>query len=179
MAEKIPRRESRPRGEGGRVMAASAVISPCGTYRYRLTREWANGEKVLFIMLNPSTADAEKDDPTIRKCIGFARQWGYNGLTVVNLFAFRATDPRELLATKDPIGPDNDTEILAAIAGHERIVAAWGAKAWTVDPDRIRKMIGVDFLGVHAHAECFGLTKDGAPKHPLYVPYATNLVQYT
>lgn len=89
-------------------MIKSAIISECGKYRYSLSRIWdENKANVLFIMLNPSTADGDVDDPTIRRCIGFAKSWGYGGIYVGNLFAYRATDPKELLKVENPIGFEN------------------------------------------------------------------------
>ena len=96
--------------------AGAAVLSPCGAYRYLLTRRFGPGKKLAtFVMLNPSTADAERDDATIRKCVGFARSWGCAGLQVVNLFAFRATDPTDLRMADDPVGPENDVWLGRAI----------------------------------------------------------------
>ncbi len=106
---------------------SSAVLSPDGVYRYQLVREWDRARpRVAFLMLNPSTADATQNDPTIRKCIAFARSWGCGSLEVVNLFAFRATDPRELGrcgARVDPVGAENDGYILAAARRASVVVA--------------------------------------------------------
>lgn len=149
-------------------MRRGAVISDCGRYRYRLGRTWDDAlPGATFIMLNPSTADASVDDPTIRRCIGYARTWGCGALTVVNLYAWRATDPRELWKTADPVGPENDAHLIAAAksatASFGPLVAAWGAHA---DPWRIGDVLalpGMDRLGALA------LTKDGQPRHPLYL----------
>ena len=140
-----------------------AVLSSCGRYRYRLNREWLGGEgDILFIMLNPSTADEEKDDPTIRRCIGFARRWGFRRLWVGNLFALRATDPRELTRVADPVGPDNNEHLVGMAVSAECIVAAWGAwGALRGRDEEIRQIIG--------GLEHLGLTKEGHPRHPLYV----------
>ncbi len=97
-------------------MTGSAVLSECARYRYRLDRAWERDDHglgtVTWVMLNPSTADADVDDPTIRRCIGFSKAWGYNALTVVNLFAWRATSPRDLCAVEDPVGPDNEAHLI-------------------------------------------------------------------
>lgn len=154
---------------------SSAAISPCGTYRYRLERSWAASKPfAAFVMLNPSTADATDDDPTIRRCIGFARTWGHGGLVVVNLYAYRATNPAELRGVADPVGPDNDEHLRTAFAQAAQVggpvVAAWGTKA---GPDRVRK--------VAAMAERFvalRVTKNGHPGHPLYVPAAATPVAW-
>ncbi len=156
-----------------------AHISPCGRYRYSLSRSWglpdmatSAGEAPLFVMLNPSTADAMKDDTTIRKCIGFATAWGFRCLTVVNVFALRATDPAELYQADDPVGPDNDDAILSAVQSHELIVAAWGTEAIRRDRRRVERVRNI--LG--PRVRCLGKTKAGHPRHPLYVPYAQPLV---
>jgi hypothetical protein len=115
------------------------------------------------VMLNPSTADARRDDPTIRRCIAFARAWGYAGIDVVNLFAYRSTRPEELLRVADPIGPLNDAHILRAHAASSLTVAAWGAEA--VAADRARRVVGL--LG--GDIACLGTTVAGAPRHPLYL----------
>lgn len=141
----------------------NAILSPCGLYRYRLTRRWADGPTCGFIMLNPSTADAEKDDPTIRRCIGFAKREGCGGLIVVNLFAFRATKPIALLDAEDPIGPDADHHLLDAIQEVDGpLIAAWGNWNRGHRAADVAAMIG-------AHCACLGKTKDGHPRHPLYV----------
>src|SRR5689334_18589152 len=104
-----------------------ALFDPTGRYRYRLWRQWDPAKPaVAFVMLNPSTADATTDDPTIRRCFGFAQGWGFGRLEVVNLFALRATDPRELARHPDPVGPANDAHIAAALALTDQAVAAWG-----------------------------------------------------
>ncbi|HEU4405544.1 MAG TPA: DUF1643 domain-containing protein [Polyangiaceae bacterium] len=146
------------------------ALSPCGLYRYRLERRWGPGDVVTFCMLNPSVADSSKDDPTVKKCVGFARRWGCGSLVVVNLFAYRATDPDALdLAReggRDVVGPENDAHLRRAFAEAAlggRIVAAWGAhETW----GRAREvtLFGGPF-------EALRITKKGAPEHPLYVPY--------
>jgi len=108
---------------------ATAVFDPTRTFRYRLSRTWdREGPVVAFVMLNPSTADAEVLDPTVRRCVGFARAWEFGSLEVVNLFAFRATDPRDLLLAAAPVGPDNDQAIVDAASAADRVVAAWGTR---------------------------------------------------
>lgn len=146
-----------------------ARLDLSGAYRYTLTREVgpAAGGRVVFIMLNPSTADAEVDDPTIRRCIGFARTWGFGTLTVVNLFALRATNPRELLRHEFPDGMDNDRWTTWAIERADCIVCAWGALA---KPLRHRARATEAWLrGLGKWTYCLGHTKDGEPRHPLYV----------
>lgn len=151
----------------------SAVISACGLYRYLLQREWLGGYgRALFVMLNPSTADATQDDPTIRRCIGFAKAWGCAGLEVVNLYAYRATKPADMLAAGDPIGPANDSHIRAAAHRAKVIVAAWGANA-----ARDRSVAVRSLLSDHTmHA--LGLTKDGHPRHPLFVRGDAQLISF-
>lgn len=145
----------------------NAIISECGRYRYWLTREWGEGPLVTFVMLNPSTADAEQDDPTIRRCMGYARSWGYDGITVVNLYALRSTDPRQLWRADDPIGPSNDqyltTAAMRAALDDAPIVAAWGANARSDRVLAVRALRCMDRLSVLA------LTKAGTPRHPLYL----------
>jgi hypothetical protein len=145
---------------------SAAVISACGTYRYTLERQWdAARPLVLFVMLNPSTADAELDDPTIRRCTGFARSWGYGGLLVGNLFAFRVTDPRELWqrVSFEAIGAHNDLWLARLTARADYVVAAWGAQARAAG--RARQV--TQLLDVPMHA--LALTQTGEPRHPLYV----------
>jgi hypothetical protein len=147
-----------------------------GGYRYVLSRGWLTGSgRAVFIMLNPSTADNSNDDPTIRKCIGFAHHWGNAGVDVVNLYAKRATQPEHLWLAKDPVGEGNDELILDAVKYAKRygtpLVVAWGANA---KPDRVaevEQLIASEFVV----PLCLGVTKDGAPRHPLYLPYETAL----
>ena len=120
----------RPASYEGQFLRRSAAISSCGTYRWWLRRRFTRGgseKAVCFLMLNPSTADAERDDPTIRRCMGFARAWGYSVLEVRNLFAWRATHPRELLTATDPTGGPRGDRELRAVAKADLVVAAWGA----------------------------------------------------
>jgi hypothetical protein len=146
-------------------VAKTAVISDCGTYRYLLTRTWDGSlPHVGFIMLNPSTANADTDDPTIRRCIGFAKAWGYGGIAVRNLYALRSTDPKALRGHPDPHGPDNYRYVEAAADDH-LTVCAWGANA---DPIDSRGLIDA-LIGWGGRPHHLGLTKDGFPKRPLYL----------
>lgn len=143
---------------------SGAHISPCGLYRYRLDRRWEDGPTCGFIMLNPSTADAEKDDPTIRRCISFAKREGCGALVVANLFNFRATKPEEMAAAANPEGPDADLRLLETIDDVDGpLIAAWGAHWMAKDRGAyVSAMIGHQLC-------CLGKTKDGQPRHPLYV----------
>lgn len=146
--------------------ATGAVISDCGLYRYRLWRRWADGPCCVFVMLNPSTADATKDDPTIRRCIGFAKREGCGSLEVVNLFAFRATSPDDMKRAVQPIGPDNDRHLLEATRTADGpVIAAWGAHGGYEGRDR-----SVRLLLREVSLLCLGKTKNGSPRHPLYAP---------
>lgn len=177
-----------------------ATLSACGRYRYRLWREWrlhpkpalwdmwtdAAGQPIvdgageqlgepkacIFIMLNPSTADGDQDDPTIRRCVGFAKAWGFDRLEVINLFAHRATDPKSLLALThddDPVGWENQTHVSRALTESPlgRLVCAWGAHGGHLQQDET--MLG--WLG-DVPRVALGLTAEGHPRHPLYVPYS-------
>lgn len=155
-------------------MKRSAVISECGAFRYLLARNWTDQREsvLLFVMLNPSTADSDIDDPTIRKCIGFAQRLGYGGIEVVNLYAYRATDPKALKVAGYPVGPDNDRYTMAAIRGATNVVLAWGANArGMIMPDIVLRMVrgaGVTPLALRRLA-------DGVPEHPLMLPYTCTL----
>jgi hypothetical protein len=142
-----------------------AVLSPCRTWRYRLERNGlgANDRRLLVIGLNPSTADETLDDPTIRRCIGFARRWGYGRLTVANLFAFRTTDPGALRQAVDPVGPENDRHLLAC-ATADTILAAWGGGGNLYG----RGAAVCDLLQSPLWL-CLGRTSTGQPRHPLYI----------
>jgi hypothetical protein len=147
-------------------MQAGATFDSTGDYRYALWREWDwNLPRVGFVMLNPSRADAEINDPTIRRCIGFARSWGFGGLEVVNLFAYRTTTPKDLSQVADPIGTDNDSHLQSFPKRVDRIILAWGN--WGGLYKRDRQAL---FLLDSAHPlQCLGMTKHGHPKHPLYL----------
>jgi hypothetical protein len=147
----------------------SARISDDGLYRYTLSREWDEGDGTcLFVMLNPSTADATEDDPTIRRCVGFAKSWGYRRLEVGNLFAFRATQPDDLFLADDPVGQHDDFWLMWLYGRADRIVAAWGAhaKATARATEVLRRVHASIFSDL---VVSLGTTKDGAPRHPLYV----------
>jgi hypothetical protein len=150
-------------------------MSAKAAYRYRLERRWSGGTGLCgFIMLNPSTADERSDDPTIRRCIGFAKAWGYSGLIVGNLFALRATDPAMLLAARDPVGGRaNDLALVELVDEAALVLCAWGH--FSAAGDRGREAIAlVRQRGRVPH--CLGLTKHGAPRHPLYLPASTRPV---
>lgn len=150
----------------------SAVLSPCGAYRYALTRTWDESlPDVVWVMLNPSTADATRDDPTVRRCVAFARAWGRGGVLVVNLFAWRATSPDVLVEAHrrsvDVVGPDNDSHLLDAARGRDLVVAAWGARgALAGRAARVRELLRGGPLALLRR------TKSGEPEHPLYLPGA-------
>lgn len=145
---------------------AGAEFSEFRTYRYVLWRTWdvlLHPDQVLmFIGLNPSTADESADDPTIRRCIRFAKDWGYGGLFMMNAYAFRATDPRDMKASLDPIGPGNDEALRFRASQVGMIIAAWGVHC---SPGRAK--VVCEAIGRPIH--CLGKTKDGCPKHPLYL----------
>jgi len=150
-------------------MITDAYISDDDLYRYNLVRDWADDPEsrgMLFVMLNPSTADAVEDDPTIRRCINFAKREGCGYLEVVNLFAFRATDPKDMKEAADPVGVENDMVIRQALADADVVVCAWGAHGTFQDRDKEV----VDIIRDSGHdAMALGFTKDGLPRHPLYI----------
>lgn len=148
-------------------MNRTARISSCSRYRYELTRTWGGGLVLSFVMLNPSTADANIDDATIRRCLAFAKRDSYGGIRVVNLFAYRATEPSVMAQAADPVGPENDAHLLDLfMTDRPAVVAAWGAGGGLHSRDfvvrRLAHMMGVDLL-------CLGTTQNGSPRHPLYV----------
>jgi hypothetical protein len=157
----LPRVEGDPGSDG-----SGAAIE--GSYRYALWRALdpqATKTRVLFVMLNPSTADASNDDPTLRRCLGFARAWKFGSLEVCNLFALRSQKPDALRIARDPIGPKNDAFLRAALGRARLVVAAWGAHplAERRAPRVLRLLLGA------GDVFCLGTTKEGAPRHPLYV----------
>ena len=144
-------------------MQGMAIISDCGFYRYRLERVWGDGPAATFCMLNPSTADAALDDPTIRRCIDFARREDCGRLIVVNLHAWRATKPAELRLAADPVGPLNREHLLAAAEETEGpLIAAWGGWGPPETGAAAAELFG-------PRLQCLGMTQDGRPRHPLYL----------
>lgn len=179
----------------GELTASTARFSADGVYRYDLTRTWGEGKRVLWVMLNPSTATASDDDPTIRRCIGFSKDWGYGGLVVCNLYALRSTNPKGLLAVDDPIGPENETTIRHWMThpSIEMMVCAWGAhvdmpnlprrltpERWTqhlpVDPED--EEFGLTDYRWVPSTFCLGRSKNGHPRHPLYLKRDADLLPY-
>ncbi len=152
-----------------------ATLSDDGVYRYRLWRRWGDGGSLVFVMLNPSTADATEDDPTIRRCIGFARSWGYDGIQVVNLYALRATNPKGLLGHPDPEGPGNPAAWREAGCHYRKMVAAWGVNCHMSGLPASRAF----WENAPIRFKCVGITKGGDPKHPLYVRGDTPLTEFT
>jgi hypothetical protein len=153
-----------------------AAFSPDRVYRYSLWRQVVephdNLPWVAFIGLNPSTADAFQNDPTVRRCMGFAERWGYGRMCMLNLFAYRATDPRIMRAQDDPIGDANDQFLRGVCAGVEAIVMCWGAHgAYRGRASQVREMLReMEKVGTLYH---LGKTQGGQPKHPLYLSNAT------
>lgn len=143
---------------------AGALLCADRRYRYLLWRRWSEGHGTLLVIaLNPSTADAHRDDPTVRRCVGFARDWGFRTLLVANLFAYRAAHPSDLRRAEDPVGPDNERLLRCALATAGRVLVAWGNGGRWRGRDR-------QVLESLSRPLCLGLTRLGAPRHPLYVP---------
>lgn len=149
-------------------MEATATFSPDRVHRYTLWRDWAgltptgNGF-AMIIGLNPSTADETENDPTIRRCIGFAKAWGYDALCMTNIFAFRETDRDVMTQQSEPIGPDNDQVLIDLSAKASIVVAAWGTYgAHMGRGEQVRHLL--------PNLHCLRLTKYGHPEHPLYLP---------
>jgi hypothetical protein len=156
----------------------SAVLSPCGLYRYHLSRSIGMGDRrVTFVGVNPSTADAHVDDATVRKWVGFARRWGFDRIDVVNLFAFRATDVRQLAGEADPIGPLNDDYIDEHVQAADLVVPCWGNRSKL--PVSLRhRVLDIDHLirtRALGQTKCLGFTGSGDPRHPLMLGYDTPL----
>lgn len=158
-------------------------------YRYTLWRDWSDDsleleeregnhshQFVQFIGLNPSTADETRDDNTLRKCIGFAKRWGYGALCMTNLFAFRATNPKDMLKAADPIGTGNTGHILRCAREAGIVIAAWGVKGEYKAQD-LAILVALRDIGVTL--KCLRMNDDGTPEHPLYVPYNVKPVDWT
>lgn len=155
---------------------SGAVFSADEVYRYELWRRWAAGPELGFGMLNPSTAGAFENDPTIRKCIGFAKRLGFGGLRVANMFGARATDPKALRTFTDPVGPENDAAIVRVFQGAQTCIVAWGASDVGGGLIAARIHTVLDLLARHEiQPHCLGRSKDGHPRHPLMLAYSTPL----
>jgi len=158
---------------------SGALISNCKKYRYWLNRPFEDSflgtKTVLFVMLNPSTADAFIDDPTIRRCINFAKSWGYKGLIVVNLYAYRATKPCDLWKCKDPVGPENN-QWLSKLTKEKNftVVCAWGANAKSEQVEKFKNITKNN----NTKLWCLGTTKNGSPRHPLYIKADQPLIEW-
>ena len=148
-------------------MQKAAHISDCEKYRYSLSREWDETKKsCLLIMLNPSKADATINDPTITRCIHFAKSWGYGSLQVVNLFAYRATQRARLKRVLDPVGEETDTILLKHAKKADAIVCAWGIDGTFLGRNKeVLQLLKKEGYSIH----CIACTKEGEPKHPLYL----------
>lgn len=147
-----------------------AVYSPCARYRYALTRVWdATAPRAVFVMLNPSTATEVQNDPTVERCERRARALGFGGFRVVNIFAFRATDPKVMRAQADPVGPDNDAAIAEAVGWGDQIICAWGNHGAYLGRGRTVEAL---LCAEGKPLFCLELTQTGVPKHPLYIGYA-------
>jgi hypothetical protein len=160
--------------------AGATFDEPARIYRYRLWRRWGPwpGRLVVWVLLNPSTADAHVLDPTLRRCEGFSRAWGYDGMEIVNLFALRSTDPQRLYDTTAPAGESgpavNDRAILAAAARASLVVCGWGRER--LAQDRARAILAD--LREAAPLHCLGTNADGSPRHPLYLAATTPLQRF-
>ena len=153
--------------ESGDWGMATATFSGDRVHRYLLTRTWDEElPTVNFLMLNPSTADAFRLDPTNRRCVGFAQAWGYGSMVTTNIFAYRSTDPAGLQTATDPVGPDNDEAILSAAGSADLVIAAWGTHGELHNRGATVKTM-LDSAGIEL--QLLRLTKHGHPGHPLYV----------
>jgi hypothetical protein len=183
------------------VDTGGAVFSACGQYRYELRRNivqkapslpWdvadrddgarlvadaaaASSRKIVFGMLNPSVATAEINDPTIRRCIGFAAAWGFRHLSVFNAYGLISPYPEDLWKVPDPVGPDNDSHILDIVSDADMVIAAWGVNITREREKAVRGLLAAAGMKLHH----LGLTKDGHPKHPLYLPKTVTPTEWT
>jgi hypothetical protein len=161
-------------------MKRAASISEDTYYRYTLSRQWDEAKPgIVWVGLNSSTADGERDDPTSRRVIDFSQRWGFGTANIVNLFAFRATDPRELTRTKlDPVGPANDSAIAQCLSISSVVVLAWGTHPFAVRSGRVRAVW--DLVAKYPIAKvCLGVTQNGSPRHPLYVASDTKVKHWS
>lgn len=156
--------------------ASVATYSDCERYRYALRRVWdAQGARVLFIMLNPSKATEQQNDPTVERCEQRARQLGFGGFCVANIFAWRETHPKLMRQADDPIGPENDAEVLKACGWADTVICGWGTHgAHLSRGHEVEHKLRSNDVRLHH----LGLTKGGQPKHPLYIAYATQPISW-
>jgi hypothetical protein len=167
-------------------MQMGATISKCQQFRYSLTRVWDEDKpRCMIIGLNPSTADHREDDNTIRRCIGFAKGFGYGGFEMLNLFAFRSRHPKNLSTVKDPVGPLNISAVLSAAKRCAICIAAWGVLArphsQVLDYERrtLAMLSLITTSGYHPQVYCLGMTTGGYPRHPLFLRGDTPLQVYS
>ncbi len=163
------------------AMASSALLSPCGLYRYTLTRRWGEGRTMLLSGINPSSANATDEDNTSRRVIDFAKREGCGAAVIVNPWGLISTKPKGLLTAADPVGPGNDDAIRSVLDEEVLAVVAWGA--WAFETKKREALLGPRITAMlkllaGRPLYCFGLTADGHPKHPLYLAADTLLVPY-
>ena len=170
------RQKQPPRARQNNFVKSAATFSDCGRYRYLLERRWGEGPNCLFIGLNPSTATAESDDATVRKCMALARSWGLSGMTMANLFAVRCRYPQILSTHQNPVGPENDRFLLPEIEQAHTLVAMWGNHGLKPYGQSTRRDQFI--LSFRDDWQCVGTTKYGAPRHPLYVANSSTLVNF-
>lgn len=159
------------------IEAGPVGFSEDRRYRYWLTRDWGLGQRVMWIGLNPSTADERHLDPTLRRILRYSSEWGYAGFVMTNLFAYRATKPGDMKAQEDPVGPDNDQHLVRVAAEVGLVVCAWGTHG--VHMDRSRAV--VDLLTNAGHSSklrCLVVVGNGEPGHPLYLPLTASPIPY-
>ena len=156
--------------------ASEAVYSDCQLYRYSLTRQWQNtGRKALFVMLNPSTATEVQNDPTVERCERRARALGFGAFAVTNIFAYRATDPLRMRGQADPVGPQNDQAIAEAVIWADQIICGWGSHGAHIGRGA---QVGALLRSTGKPLFHLGLTQAGQPRHPLYIGYAVQPMQW-
>ena len=159
-----------------KTLDTGATFSECERYRYALWRQWNDGPTVMWLMLNPSTADETDNDSTVERCQRRAITMGFGRMVVCNIFAYRATDPKDMLAAEDPIGPENDQAILEQAQKADQVICAWGNHGSHLG--RSRAVVGLlRQAGIPLH--CLELNVPGEPKHPLYVGYDVRLQKWT
>lgn len=168
---------------------SGANFSPCGRYRYSLWRRWGirsvKNRELVFIGLNPSTADEMISDPTVTRCINLAKREGFPGMMMLNMFAFRSTDPKKLLLVDDPVGPRNLDSLLRMIgAPGRKVIACWGSHKLVLPQAKRLLMMSSNYKSgfitrrVHQLLYCLGTNKDGNPRHPLYLPSDVPIIDF-